>query len=187
MTNKPQDIDRFSLADIETSVRAARQFIDARKKLRDAAQEIAVINPGSDVEVGLTLLDLEAMVVALEAKVPPARPATKGVPTPTPLAVNRAMNTLLEGAYWPSSLATQTCYWRRQDDTDGDTGSKQNLSLAFGNDGDAWVILPGFTSLRFRTFFGGGSSLRTRNALLVLAEAIRRDNESQPQSKAGQD
>jgi len=91
------------------------------------------------------------------------------------------MNTLIEGAYWPSTLNTQDTYNRRQDDTDGDTGVEQDIAVKFSVDGDAWVILPGFRSLRFRTWFGGGQSLRVRNALLVLAEAIRRDNEERPQ------
>lgn len=39
---------------------------------------------------------------------------------------------------------------------------------------------PGAT-LRFRTFGGGGLSPRTRNALMILAEAIRRDKEERPQ------
>ena len=95
------------------------------------------------------------------------------------------MNTLLETNYWPATLNTRDLYTRRQDDTDGDTGPAQDLSLTFGPDGDAWVILPcAENSLRFRTWAGGGHSLRTRNALLVLAEAIRRDNEEFTQRPA---
>ena len=104
------------------------------------------------------------------------------VKTTSPLAVIRAMNTLLEGAYWPNSISQQKAYSRRQDDTDGETGPEQNLSVAFGPDGDAWVECGlMIRSLRFRTYAGGGQSLRVRNALLVLAEAIRRDNEEAPQ------
>lgn len=105
--------------------------------------------------------------------------------TPTPLSVRRAMNTLIEGAYWPASLTTQNLYVRRQDDTDGSTDAEHTLGVAFSPDGDAWVDLPGGAhSLRFRTWAGGGQSPRVRNALLVLAEAIRRDNEEQPQTAA---
>ncbi len=99
---------------------------------------------------------------------------------PTPLAVSRALNTLLEKAYWPSTLAPRVAYMRRHDDTDGKTDASQDLCVVFGPDGDAWVNV-GIDSLRFRTWAGGGMSLRTRNALLVLAEAIRRDNEERPQ------
>lgn len=92
------------------------------------------------------------------------------------------MNTLIEGAYWPTSLETKTRYARRQDDTDGKTSADQYLAVAFSPDGDAWVDLPGTAgSLRFRTWAGGGQSSRVRNALLVLAEAIKRDNAEQRQ------
>lgn len=98
----------------------------------------------------------------------------------SPLAVARAMNTLIEGSYWPSTLGPGECHRRRQDDTDGETGPDQDLAVSIGPDGDMWVLMPG-ASLRFRSWAGGGQSLRVRNALLVLAEAIRRDNEARPQ------
>lgn len=111
-------------------------------------------------------------------KLPMARkPQTKPV---TPLAVSRAMNTLLEGAYWPRSLATMATYTRTQDDTDGETTPVHDLDVTIGVDGDVWVQAPKL--LRFRLGSGGGHSLRVRNALLVLAEAIRRDNEEHPQA-----
>ena len=100
----------------------------------------------------------------------------------SPLSVNRALNTLLDGAYWLRTLETRVLYERRQDDTDGDLGVEQFLGVVIGPDGDAWVNLPGLgRTLRFRTWAGGGQSLRVRNALLVLAEAIRRDNQERPQ------
>lgn len=98
----------------------------------------------------------------------------------SPLAVSRALNTLLEGHYWPASLQVQRAYTRRQDDTDGKTSAEQDLTVAFGPDGDAWLDA-GLLSLRFRSGAGGGMSPRTRAALMVLAEAIRRDNEDRPQ------
>jgi hypothetical protein len=101
----------------------------------------------------------------------------------TPLSVSRAMNTLIEGAYWPPTIDTSTAYSRRHDDTDGKTGPDQDISVVFGSDGDAWIMLPGMSSMRFRTWSGGGSSLRVRNALMVLAEAIRRDNAERPQQR----
>jgi hypothetical protein len=103
----------------------------------------------------------------------------KGVRPVTALSVSRAMNTLLEGAYWPASLKTMTGYTRTQDDTDGEVGPDQDLGVVIGIDGDAWIEAQ--RNLRFRTAAGGGHSLRVRNALLVLAEAIRRDNEEFPQ------
>ena len=97
--------------------------------------------------------------------------------------VTAALDTLLEGAYWPGSLEVQQCYARLQDDTEGATGEEQEVSVVVGPDGDVWLrAAGGATALRFRTYSGGGHSLRTRNALLVLAEAIRRDNEDRPQA-----
>lgn len=94
------------------------------------------------------------------------------------LSLSRSLNTLLEGAYWLSALAPKTLYSRVHDDCEGDL--TQTLGVMVGGDGDVHVLLPNFKSLRFRTWGGGGLSLRTRNALLVLAEAIRRDNETLP-------
>jgi hypothetical protein len=101
------------------------------------------------------------------------------VRTPSPLSVSRAMNTLLEGAYWIPGLKTMQTYVRTQDDTDGEATLDHDLGVTIGVDGDAWVHAQ--RQLRFRTHCGGGHSLRVRNALLVLAEAIRRDNEEFPQ------
>lgn len=101
---------------------------------------------------------------------------------PTPLSVSRAMNTLLEGAYWPQTLEANRMYHRRHDDTDGKRDPSQDLQVAIRPDGDV-VVATGYGEfLRFRTWAGGGLSLRTRNALLVLAEAIRRDTEERPQA-----
>jgi hypothetical protein len=45
----------------------------------------------------------------------------------------------------------------------------------------------GFRLLRFRNAFGGGISLRTHNALRMLAEAVRLDNEEHPQEPRSRD
>lgn len=97
---------------------------------------------------------------------------------PSPLSLKRALNTLLEGFFWLPSLATNVAYSRVHDDCDGDPS--EILEIAVAVDGDVHILLPQGVSLRFRTWAGGGLSLRTRNALLVLAEAIRRDNEVAP-------
>jgi hypothetical protein len=99
-----------------------------------------------------------------------------------PAPIKKAVNGLLEGAFWIPTLSSEGVYIRRSDDANGDAGFNQELQVTFSPDGDAWIILPfSMYSLRFRTYFGGGISLRTRNALLVLAEAIRRDVEVSPQ------
>ncbi len=93
----------------------------------------------------------------------------------------RAVARVLEPDYWISTLAPREAYTRRHDDTDGDTTVAQDLTVAIGPDGDCWVKAGGGKTLRFRTFGGGGQSLRTRQALLVLAEAIRLDALDRPQ------
>ena len=104
---------------------------------------------------------------------------------PTPLGVKRALDTLLEGHYPPPQPlcenGLQKTYTRRHDDTDGERGAEQNLAVGFTRDGDTWLILGNFTSLRFRTSAGGGASPRVHRALVLLAEAIRRDNQEHPQ------
>jgi hypothetical protein len=80
----------------------------------------------------------------------------------------------LENPVWPKSLKTDVVYDRQHDDTDG--GDKWYLMIQFSNDGDAWVSIDNQKPIRFRNYFGGGRSLKTYAALLVLAEAIRQDN-----------
>jgi hypothetical protein len=83
--------------------------------------------------------------------------------------------------YWLQTLDTRTGYTRRHDDTDGKRDHEQDLTVVIGPDGDCWVTAGGGQGLRFRTYAGGGQSLRTRQALMVLAEAIRLDNQDRPQ------
>lgn len=86
---------------------------------------------------------------------------------------------VLEGNYWPEGLDTRTAYARVHDDCDGD--ATQVISVSFTPDGDAWVSTLCGRPLRFRNGIGGGMSLRTRNALMLLALAIKKDNEEIPQ------
>ncbi len=112
-------------------------------------------------------------------------PRRQKIKTPSELTVNRALDSLLEGYYPPPAglrSAKTRLFERRHDDTDGERGADQYLSLMFSPDGDAWVLLPTGQSLRFRKEEGGGQSVRVQRALVVLAEAIRRDNEERPQS-----
>ena len=88
---------------------------------------------------------------------------------------------VLETPFWIQGLEKNAMYERLHDDHDGE--HKGTIQVAFSDDGDVWVTadlcFPG-QMLRFRTFTGGGLSLRTRNALMILAEAIKRDNEERP-------
>ena len=69
---------------------------------------------------------------------------------------------------------------RLQDDTDGSTERDHVLEIIQGPDGDMHVGVGG-TMLRFRTWGGGGASLATHNALRLLVEAMKMDNERHPQ------
>ncbi|MFM0742164.1 hypothetical protein PQQ51_33490 [Paraburkholderia xenovorans] len=86
------------------------------------------------------------------------------------------MEVLLESPFWPGTLSPDVIYARVHDDSDGQRGDDHQIAVMIGRDADAYVLLPGMASLRFREPMGGGLSPRVRNALIVLAEAIRRDN-----------
>lgn len=94
------------------------------------------------------------------------------------------IKSILESDFWLSSLNTMESYERLHDDHDG--SHEGVLNVLFTPDADAriWITsAEGMQSdvLRFRMpDIGGGMSPRTRVALLILAEAIRADNESNP-------
>ena len=91
---------------------------------------------------------------------------------------------LLEAAFWPKSLKTNTQYSRYDDDT-----YMGHISVVFSGDSDGWLDIMSekdpedMFSHRFRNFFGGGQSERVRNAILILAMAIKLDNEDRPQHR----
>lgn len=91
--------------------------------------------------------------------------------------MSKAIQKFLENPIWPEGLEARKFYERPHDDRDDNDGT---LRVLIADDGDAWISVSGIREghgLRFRTYAGGGSSLRTRAALLILAEAIRLDNE----------
>lgn len=97
-------------------------------------------------------------------------------------AVKRAADILLENIIQPIQLEPREIEFRTHDDCDGRL--EEAIGVGLSVDGDVWLQLPPMvTSLRFRTYAGGGQSPRVRNALLILAEAIRRDNEARPQRR----
>lgn len=82
---------------------------------------------------------------------------------------------------WPEGLVARERYSRLHDDHDGTYDG--SLVVVIGEDGDAWVDVQGkrpMETLRYRTYQGGGRSLRVRNALLMLAYAIKKDEEERP-------
>jgi hypothetical protein len=100
----------------------------------------------------------------------------------TEKSVQLSIDRLLENDFWIPSLATNELYTRLHDDRDGESGEKHQLRVYVAPDADLHVfIADSMESLRFRNYFGGGKSLRVRNALMLLAEAIRRDNAERPQ------
>lgn len=91
---------------------------------------------------------------------------------------------LLESNFWLHDLKTGKHYRRLHDDDDG---TKQGeIVVMFADDGDVCVFVSnedGSLSdiLRFRMpGLGGGRSHRVRNALLILAVAVKLDEEKNP-------
>lgn len=86
---------------------------------------------------------------------------------------------LQDGMIWPEGLEARTRYERLHDDHDGTNAG--SIVIVIGDDGDAWIDLIGkqpCQSLRYRTgMIGGGRSPRVRNALLLLAYAIKLEND----------
>jgi len=90
------------------------------------------------------------------------------------------LHKILEDLPWPQELSTGTSYRRLHDDHDGTREGE--LIVGFSPDGDAWVYTDKHQgpSLRFRMPMGGGRSPRVRNALVLLALAIKLDSEERP-------
>lgn len=88
------------------------------------------------------------------------------------------IKSFLDKLHWLPTLKSMETYARLHDDHDGTFEGV--LLVTFGQDGDAHITTTE-SGLRFRTFMGGGRSKYTRMALMVLAEAIRLDNEENPQ------
>lgn len=87
---------------------------------------------------------------------------------------------------WPEGLVAGETYTARCDD-DGHALAAR-LDVTIGGDGDVWLRmskllvddeprLDPWPCIRVRTLAGGGRQPRTRQALLWLAQAIRRDAE----------
>jgi hypothetical protein len=96
--------------------------------------------------------------------------------------IEEILHCILESHFWLPKLRSMTAYERLHDDHDGTYTGK--ISVVISDDGDAWLQVidtePGF-SLRYRMpMIGGGVSPRVRTALVILAEAIRLDNEKIP-------
>jgi len=97
------------------------------------------------------------------------------------------MEALLDTPFWPPGLDLKEAYQRFGDDVNS------FLRVVFSQDGDAWPYVfhlemqhdqEHHGTPRYRTYFGGGESLRTRQAMCILAKAIAMDNAERPQRRA---
>ncbi|MFA6227645.1 MAG: hypothetical protein WC668_00435 [Patescibacteria group bacterium] len=88
---------------------------------------------------------------------------------------------VLKNPFWIPELTVEQVFERIHDDHDGKFTGR--LMVQFTRDGDAWITTDGHRGppLRFRAPLGGGSSPRVRNALMLLALAIKLDNQERPQ------
>jgi hypothetical protein len=88
--------------------------------------------------------------------------------------------------HWPEGLEPSTCYEIECDD-DGQL-LDATMRVMVSEDGDVWVnmskkrdeegnLLDHMPGIRVRTLHGGGRNMRTRQALLWLALAIKLDTE----------
>jgi hypothetical protein len=87
------------------------------------------------------------------APVPASPNDRKSAPMPCSDEVLHAMDTLLEGAYWPQTLGTAATYARRQDEIEG---GDQTLAVSFSSEGDACLTTGVDASLRFKIGSSGG-------------------------------
>jgi hypothetical protein len=82
-----------------------------------------------------------------------------------------AVRRFLSSPVWPERLEARTPYDREADEGGG-------VRVFLSEDGDAFLsVASANMATRFCTLQGGGQSPRVRAALLILAEAIRLDNE----------
>lgn len=96
--------------------------------------------------------------------------------------VDELIDILLDGFFFPKCIKSDVCYDRRHDDCDGENkGIISVMVHPMISDVIVNIFPRDCSGLRFRTLEGGGLSLRVRNALLILAVAIKKDNEERPQ------
>lgn len=94
---------------------------------------------------------------------------------PSMESLQQAARYVLENPWWEPTLKVMTRYSRLHDDCMGEP--QGNIIVTMGPDADAWVTIDTRETLRFRTPAGGGKSFRTRNALMILALAMKLDEE----------
>jgi len=90
--------------------------------------------------------------------------------------MQQQINEILGKDFWPENLKTNVAYVTTHDDNDGDPTSGF-LGISIDSQGDANVWIKG-SQLRFRISDGGGKFHKIRNALLILADAIRQEGKT---------
>ena len=90
---------------------------------------------------------------------------------------------ILENPFCIPGLETDFLHERLHDDHEGSFEGK--ISICLSEFGDIAIGTDKHKGpfLRFRNEFGGGMSPRVRNALMILALAIKLDNEKRPQEQ----
>ena len=87
---------------------------------------------------------------------------------------------VLENPFWIPVLQVDEMYCRLHDDTDGERQGEVQVLISEVGDIVITTDRHRGPALRFRTDAGGGRSLRTRNALMLLAYAISLDQKERP-------
>lgn len=91
-----------------------------------------------------------------------------------PAKLVKKIDKILDSYFWLPTLAAPESFKTTHDDNDGDPSSGF-LTVTIGMDGDLWIKTHG-PALRFRMpMSGGGKFHRIRNALLILAHAIKKE------------
>ena len=92
---------------------------------------------------------------------------------------------ILEEQFWIPEIETGFLYQRLHDDHDGEFSGMVEVFFLDNADGVLTTDCHRGPALRFRNEVGGGRSLRVRNALMLLALAIKLDNEQRPDPTNG--
>ena len=86
---------------------------------------------------------------------------------------------ILENPFWLDEIESNMVYQTEDDDS---PPGEAWLQVVFSIDGDAWVAKitdSPIKSIRKRTYAGGGKDHRTRQALMILAYAMKLDAEGE--------
>jgi len=95
--------------------------------------------------------------------------------------LNKDVRRVLNNPFFVEELEAGVVYERVQDDHDGTREGRIQVMFVPHAGDIVFTTDKHHQAIRFRTFFGGGMSPRVFNALMILAYAIKLDNEEHPQ------